>query len=153
MNKPIEVHNFENRLDVLFGKIGKLEDIELRAHWARYLCVMVSGYLETSIREILGTYAQNTAAPPVRNYVESELRWFQNPNTQKTFDLLRQFNPDWADQLKIASGGEVLAAVDSVNNNRNNIVHGRQVGISFAVIQRYYADIKTFVATILAIIP
>ncbi|MGH7001496.1 MAG: HEPN domain-containing protein, partial [Stellaceae bacterium] len=95
----------------------------------------------------------NTAAPPVRDYVESELRWFQNPNIQKTFDLLRQFNPDWADQLKTATDGEVLDAVDSVNNNRNNIVHGRQVSISFAVIQRYYADIKAFVATILAIIP
>ena len=46
--KNIEVIRYQQRLDDLFKKIVAFaEDIELQSHWARYLCILVSGFLET----------------------------------------------------------------------------------------------------------
>lgn len=45
--KPLDVVSFEHRLDSLFERIIDLgDDLEMQANWAKYLCVLVSGYLE-----------------------------------------------------------------------------------------------------------
>ena len=68
-----EVVRFEQRLDDLFAKIEDVPDLELKSHWARYLCILVSGYLETSVRAIYGEYSKNRANDNVANYVIADL--------------------------------------------------------------------------------
>ena len=53
-------------LDNLFAKITQIQrmspdDIDLQAHWARYLCILVSGFLENSISTIYIEYAKKKA--------------------------------------------------------------------------------------------
>ena len=69
--KNIKVIRYQQRLDNLFSKIEQLplDDFELRSDWARYLCILVSGFLETGIREIYTEYAKNKASPYIVNYV------------------------------------------------------------------------------------
>ena len=44
-----EVHRSRTRVDAAF-EAGKslLENPDLQGHWARYLCILVSGYLDES---------------------------------------------------------------------------------------------------------
>ena len=52
--KNRETVQAKDRLDYLFSRVNEFsEDLELQSHWARYLCVRVSGFIETSIRSIL----------------------------------------------------------------------------------------------------
>ena len=48
-NKKVVSH--KQRLDALFDKVKALDsEPELISHWSRYLCVLVSGFIEASVR-------------------------------------------------------------------------------------------------------
>jgi hypothetical protein len=89
---------------------------------------------------IYGTYARNAAAPNVANFVEQELKYFQNPTMGKILELSRAFSADWAAELSAITEGELKDAVDSIVANRHNIAHGESVGITFTRIMEYYGN-------------
>lgn len=61
--KNRETIQAKDRLDDLFSRVNEFSgDLELQSHWARYLCVRVSGFIETSIRSILSEYARKMSA-------------------------------------------------------------------------------------------
>ena len=132
---------YQQQLDDLFEKISLFSnDLELQSHWAKYLCVLVSGYLEISVSAIYWEYAKNMSAPNVANFIDTHLKNFQNPNMEKILNLTRQFSQDWADSLQGNIQGEIKDSIDSIVANRHNIVHGRSVGITYARIKCYYKN-------------
>ena len=137
--RNVEAVRYKQRLDHLFEQISALpDDIELQSHWSRYLCILVSGFLETSVRTIYSQYAREKAAPNIANYVTRRLERFTNPNMGDILTLSGMFNNEWRDQLENATEGELKAAVDSIVANRNLIAHGANVGIGFNTIKGYY---------------
>ncbi len=139
MRNP-DVYSYKQRLDVLFALVQELPEDppEVRSHWARYLCVITSGFLETSVRALYLEYARRKAHANVANFVDSELSGFQNPKMDKILDLARRFSPEWEADLRAETDGERKDAVDSIVSNRHNIAHGRNVGITYASIRQYY---------------
>lgn len=139
--KNIEVISYRDRLNHLFDKTKDFStDSELQAHWASYLCILVSGFLEISVQTIYRNYASNQAAPNVARFVERKLSGFQNPNMTRILDLTGSFNPNWKENLERATEGELKDAVDSIVANRNNIVHGKHVSITYLRIYQYYQN-------------
>lgn len=137
--KPAEIHRFEQRITGLFEKASALSgDLELQAHFARYLCVLVSGYLETAIAKIYSDYAKRKGHPNLATYVNRQMARFQNPNMTKVIGLARDFNPAWAEDLKASTQGEIKDSVDSVVANRHRIAHGESVGVSLVYARQYY---------------
>ena len=131
----------KDKLDSLFLKIGALSgDLELQSHWAKYLCVLTSGFLEKSISSIFKEYSRQRSAPPIFNFIEKRTSRFQNVNTEKILQLLESFNPDWADKLKRELEDEVKDSVDSIVANKNSIAHGISVGITYVRIKKYYEN-------------
>jgi len=140
--RNIEAVRYQKRLDHLFEKISAFpDDIELQSHWARYLCILVSGFLETSVKAIYSQYASEKAAPNVANYVTRRLERFTNPNMEDILILTGMFNEEWRKQLESTTEGELRDAVDSIVANRNQIAHGANVGISFVTIKNYYKSV------------
>lgn len=138
MNNSQIVSNKES-LDFLFGKIELFSDnFELQSHWARYLCVLVSGFLEKSVSLILKEYSKRTSSPFVANFVEKKISRFQNANMEKIIQLVSSFNSDWADTLDEELDIEVKTSVDSIVANKNNIAHGISVGITYTQVKKYY---------------
>ena len=133
-----EANQHKDRLDDLFKQVSEVSDINLQGHWARYLCVLVSGFIEVSIRAILTEYVKNKSAPSVANYVVRGLDRFQNPNMERILQTLGTFNPAWADEISKLTEGELKDAVDSVIANRNNIAHGGNLSIRYRTIASYY---------------
>ena len=137
--KNQSIVSYKQRLDNLFAQIKAFAgDPELQSHWAMYLCVLTSGFLETSVREIYGLYSSEMAAPNVANFVKNKLEDFQNPKMEKILELTRSFNQAWEIHLRAATEGEIKDAVDSVVANRHLIAHGRSVGITYVMIKNYY---------------
>ncbi len=142
-----EIAREQQRLDNLFKKINDVQrlssdDLELQAHWARYLCILVSGFLENSIRTIYSEYAKEKASPQIVNFVEEKLKGFQNPRMEKVFQLMASFDEEWGKQLKTKTEGEIKDAVNSIVILRNSIAHGKSVGITYITIQDYYKSSK-----------
>src|SRR5580658_5700290 len=118
-------------MDVLFQRTRDIDDFELKSHWARYLCILASGFLEVAVSALYSQYAHQVSAPGVANFVEATLENFHSPKMMNICLVARQFNPDWADQLESATAGELKDAVDSIVANRHLIAHGRDVSISY----------------------
>ena len=137
----LEAIRYKQRLDNLFGQISVFSgNPELQSQWARYLCVLASGFLETSICAIYNKFTRQSASPQVANFVKCELDGFQNPKMGKILELTRAFNPQWADKLETATEGELKDAVNSIVANKNLIAHGRDVGITYTRIKNYYEE-------------
>jgi hypothetical protein len=136
MNK--EVHRHKRRLDALFKKVENIDDIEMRAEWAKYLCVLTSGYIEQSVRTILSDFADDRAHDFVSNYVSRQLDYFNNPKAGRIEEVARGFNPQWADHIRDAVEGEIKEALNSIVANRHQIAHGRDVDLSFVRMKNFY---------------
>jgi hypothetical protein len=137
--RTVEAVRYKQRLDYLFDKVSVFSDqIEIQSHWARYLCVLISGFIETGVCAIYSRYTQEKAAPCVANYVCSKLNRFRNPNMEDICQLTGLFNARWREKLERATAAEQKDAVDSIVANRNQIAHGANVGISYASVKQYY---------------
>lgn len=147
--RNIEIVRRENRLDSLFERAGRAaREPELQSHWARYLCVLVSGFLEGSIRTIFASYASVRASPEVSRYVTAQLGFLQNARMDKILRLVHRFSPDWEEQLRAETQGEIRAAVNSIITNRNKIAHGEDVSLGLAGLKDYYKCAKKLVKRI-----
>jgi hypothetical protein len=120
-------------------------DDELKAHIAQLLCVLSSGLIEEAIRLTLTGFATARSSPEVASFVASRIAEFQNPRFEKIMVLLSAFNPAWRTHFESGSSNEVKDAIDSIVNNRHQIAHGRQVGISIGTFGAYYKHVKVFI--------
>ena len=128
----------ENRITRLSRMVPGVDDDELRAELTKYLCVLSSGLMEIACRDILDRYAMKRSSPTVRRFVASRLSEFQNPKVGKICELLGAFDPALAATWREALSDEQADAIDSIVSNRNQIAHGRSIGLSFDVWNRYY---------------
>lgn len=132
------------RLHNLIQKSNEVTDsnIELQAHWAKYLCILSAGLIENALKEIYMEFAQTKVSKPVANFVSSNLSPIRNPKTQKFLDIAAAFNPIWKDELEsyVKDNGRE-EAIDSIMNHRHLIAHGKHHDsrISLADIKEYLA--------------
>jgi hypothetical protein len=151
MTGRAEVGRLERQLDATFDRIkslGPTADFELQSDFARYLCVLVSGYLEKSIAELLLEHARSNGGATLQRFVDSNTRRFTNANSRRIMDLLASFHPDWHRDVAAFLVDDSKDAVDSVIGLRNNIAHGGAVGVTYNRIHGYYLPIKKVVARI-----
>jgi hypothetical protein len=121
------------RVDVACG-----DDIEMRSHWARYLCVLSAGFVENGVKEVLTTYAEGAAGRPIANYAAFHLRQIQNPKTYRLLDIAGTFRPDWRDKLEafVDVDGR-REAIDSIMQNRHQVAHGQQSSVTLVRVKEY----------------
>ena len=149
------ISSHRQRLENLFSKISEVSDFAAQSEWSKYLCILVSGFIEESLRTLLEEYTKKHSAPNIQNFVEKQLKTIINCNTNRIIEVLKKFSNDWAQefehQIKEKSSiddSKIKNSIDSVIANRNSIAHGKNVGITYSRISVYYADVKKAVKTL-----
>jgi hypothetical protein len=146
MNGRAEVERHKQRLDATFAREAKLSaDAELLSDFARYLCVLVSGFLEQSVIELTLEHVRTHAGVSIQRYAEARLRKFTSANARHLTELLGSFDPAWRVDLQQYLTDEPKDAVDSVIALRHQIAHGRSTGLTMTRIKTYYAQVKNVV--------
>ena len=142
-----EVVRLKQSLDDAFARIDRIpeEDLELRADFARYLCILVSGFTERAIRALVLKGAKQQSSSSVGRFVESRLSRFQNPNAERIAQLVGAFSPLWRDELENLYQDGSKDALDSVTALRHSIAHGDPVGLTYRGIAGYYRQILTVI--------
>ena len=115
-------------------------DIELQGHWGKYLCVLVYGLLENSIKEIYGDFANNSSSPQVAKYVRARLNRIRNANSQQFIQTANDFSEEWGRSLTEyldCDSGQRKNAINSIVKQRNQIAHGQNTTISVARVKGY----------------
>lgn len=139
----------QQRLDAVFARVDTLpSNAELRSDFARYLCVLVSGFLETAVAELILEHSRRSAAPTIQRFVDSKTSGFTNANSEKLLQLLGSFDPEWRTAAEGFLQDEFKTAVDSVVSLRHGIAHGRNTSITYIRVKHYYDAVKEVVRRI-----
>lgn len=117
-------------------------DIELQAHWAKYLCVLSAGFLENALTEIYTEYAGASSNRAVAGYVARQLERIQNPKAQAFLSTTYQFKKEWGIALEsyLDQDGR-KEAIDAIMTNRHKIAHGEDSDITISRIRDYMVKI------------
>ena len=140
----IRIVQQKQRLENLFKEISNITDMRMQGEWARYLCVLSSGYLENSFRIIINEYIERNSSTNVQKYCDpivSNLTNFKHSKIVKTLEL---FDLGWASsfsteiEAKSKIPEEIKDSIDSLVQNRHEIAHGKNVGIGYLSVQKYF---------------
>ena len=137
------VNAHRQRIDAVFSRVSEIPmDAEALSDFAKYLCILVAGFIETSFSEIVLEHARRCGAPSLQRYVERNTSKFTNANVEKILQLLGSFDPEWRVQMESILIDEKKAAVDSIYGLRNNIAHGIPIGLTYTRVSNYYESVK-----------
>ena len=146
MTGRAEVARQRRQLDTTFLRAGDLQvDIELLSDFARYLCVLVSGYVEQATVELLIEYARTHSDPRIQRLVERGVRQVTNLNTQRLIDVVGTLDPVWRSELEKFIVDEYKDALDGIVALRNSVAHGRYVGVTLSRASEYYIRVKKII--------
>lgn len=142
-----EVLRLEASVDRLFQRFDDLDidQTEIRADFANYLCVSVVGLLERSLAVLVVEVARTRAAPEVVRLVEATVeRYTTNPNQERLLQLMGRLSITWRNQLEVflddAGRGDAL---NSLYGLRNRIAHGdTSTGLTYVRVSGYYDRVK-----------
>lgn len=121
-----QLQKIENAIHQTNKAVGG--NIGLQAHWGKYLCILVAGFLENAIKEIYTEFVDRTSIPQVANFAKSRLQKIQNPKSSRFVEIARAFKEEWGDELEdFLNQDHKLRknAIDSIMDNRNRIAHGK----------------------------
>jgi len=124
-------------------KESKIPDY-LKSTLAHYICILISSYLENSLRQIILDYAERKCSDQsIFKFINSSLGRMRNPNHENIKDLLEKFD------LKIKLENRQREAIKSIYTNRNGIVHSESPkGLSLLIVKEYFETICTVVDAI-----
>ena len=136
----LELTKQYNRLIALFNKTGAVTggDLEVQAHWAKYLCVLSAGFLENALCEIYSRYCACCSSPKVAKFTSKALARVQNPKTKTFLEITAYFSDQWHSQLEafVEDDGR-KDAINSIMSNRHLIAHGKDTNISLTRVRDY----------------
>jgi len=128
------------RLTWLLDQAASFENsqLELQAHWARYLCVLSAGFIENALTEVYTEYAKACSHINVANFVSAKLARVHNPKSSRFLETARGFDKSWEQGLdEFLSLGGRREAIDAIMSNRHLIAHGKDSGISLVRVKDY----------------
>ncbi|MDE0447748.1 MAG: HEPN domain-containing protein [Spirochaetaceae bacterium] len=146
MTGRAEVARQRRQLDTTFARARDLHaDVELLSDLARYLCVLVSGYVEQTTIELLIEYARTHSDPRIQRHVERGVRQVTNLNSQRLIDVVGTMDPAWRSELEDFIVDEYKDALDGIVALRNSVAHGRYVGVTLSRATDYYTRVKKII--------
>lgn len=122
-----------------------------QANNAKYLAVLISGYLEQALKEILLEYASSVSNPILLNYVRKTWPISLNMKTESIKKLLASFNEQWANKFNIwlEQKDSRKADINSIVAWRNAVAHGQeanQTGITLVSVKEKFETVVELVA-------
>lgn len=119
---------YRGRIKALLASVHAEDDIEKLAHWAKYISVLTSGYLEQSIKEVLLDHSGRSASPRVARYIEQSWPGSRNMNTETIGNILGKFDAKWRSSFDewLADEDGRKGWINAVVDSRNKIAHGEE---------------------------
>ncbi len=151
MNNPLLLDE-KKLIDNLFRQITEFDgDPYIESLLTYYLCVRVSGFVETCVRGILVAYSTPRAQDHVHAFVVSKLERFPNPTFDQICKTIADYSDQWNRDFKNRIPDRVRGSLRSMNVNRNQIAHGGTSTITIGQLQQYYQDIILLITELEAV--
>ena len=115
---------------------GQTPDVQ--ADYARYLCVLVTGYLEQTVVQIIVDYVDALGNQRLGRYVAKTLKRPGSMKVDRILDLVASFSDDWRSHLEDKLTLRHRDAIGSLYASRNRIAHGEDVDLTYRQVYEYY---------------
>ena len=150
----IKTQNYLRQLDNQFELVKNVENDEIKSMLTQYLCIRISGLLETFIKSRISDYAQGRVPKEVNRYISGKIKDITNLKCTKLKDVLDSFSNEWSDDFSnyIEEHEQQKNSSDSLVTNRHNIAHGQTGSMSFNNLEQYYEDTKAIITKLDTII-
>ena len=122
---------YKTRISNIIRQLDDSEDLffensEMLAHFAKYLSVLISGYIEQSLKDIFFEYAKSKSAPEIISYIEKTWPISRNMKTENIKQILGQFNRTWELEFTEWLDEPKSASINNLIGWRNSIAHGQE---------------------------
>lgn len=106
---------------------GVALELEFDAHWAKYTCVLISGFIEQSVKEIFLEHVSKQSSSRIANYIRTIWPNSKNMHCESLGNILSSFEPSWADEFASwVNDEERKKEINEIIRWRNNIAHGKE---------------------------
>ncbi len=144
---------YKSKITHLFRLYHEVSDPEEQAHKAKYLAVLVSGYLEQAIKEILLNYSSQGSRPQISRYIKETWPISRNMKTENIKDILSQFNASWSEEFSswLSQDDDRKGHINSIVRWRNSIAHGQEsntTGVTLPSVRNAFSTISDLVSLI-----
>lgn len=124
--------------------------IETHSHNAKYLAVLMSGYLEQAVKELLLGFASEGSRPQISRYIEATWPISRNMDTTSIQKILNQFNEGWASKFDkwLNENESRKADINLIVSWRNSIAHGQEsntTGVTLVSVKDRFKTVKSLV--------
>jgi hypothetical protein len=124
------------------GHDPSTRDLEMLAHWGRYLCVLTAGFVENTVRFIYGAHVVKTSSPQTARYAVRKIEEIQNPKASRLIEIARAFDKTWGANLEMFLEENFRKdAINTIMANRHLIAHGKDSDITIARVAQYLSRI------------
>ena len=141
-----EVELRRRRIDAVFSRAVSLAEhsdaAQLQADFARHLCVLVSGFVERSVVDLVLAYADDKTARQVLSLLDASLRRVSNLDTERVLQVVGSLDAGWRQRLEAFITDQHRQALNSVVGLRNDIAHGGGGSLSLGQVQRYWVSVQ-----------
>lgn len=132
------------------------ESPELQSHHAKYLAVLVSGYLEQAIKELMLGYASNLSNESILRYITNTWPSSKNMRTGAINEILGHFNQSWSERFTdwLNQDDSRKNDINSIVKWRNSIAHGEEsntTGVTLNSVSQKFGTATELVSFIEAI--
>lgn len=136
-------------IDAVFARANKAKSTkgleETEADFARHLIILLAGYFEKALAEIVVAYASGKAPPPIVSYLDNQLQWLTNVDRERLVRLIGTLDAKWQMQVEVFVVDKREASLNSVIALRNNIAHGGAGSVSLLQVSEYWKSLQEVV--------
>jgi hypothetical protein len=142
---------YKSRIIHLFKLYAENSNTETQSDNAKYLAVLVSGYLEQAIKEILLHYSTSKSTIEISKYLRDTWPTSKNMNTTNIESILNKFNEKWSTEFSEWLNDTRKGDINSIIKWRNFIAHGQEsntTGVTLVSVKEKFTTIKDLVSLI-----
>ena len=145
-------HQYKSRIINLF-KFYEDSEPESQSHNAKYLAVLVSGYLEQAVKDLLLSYTVQGTRSQISRYVEQTWPISRNMKAENIQTILSQFDKKWGEEFKtwVDSDDDRRSHINSIVEWRNRIAHGQESntnGVTLVSVSNAFSTVGDLVTLI-----
>lgn len=106
---------------------GFAGEVQVQSHWAKYICVLISGYIEQSLKEIFLEHAAGRSPTRSSNYIRETWPNSRNMKSDAIDELAGCFDQKWSKDFNVWLGEkDRKKEINEIVSWRNNIAHGKE---------------------------
>ena len=121
---------------------GSLTRRTWRLNYARYLCILVTGFIEQAVERSISAYVDAQGDQRLSRYIATTFRQGRNMRAREILDIVGRFDENWRSQLNEKLTLRHREAIGSVYASRNKIAHGEDVDLPYRQVRDDYKLVR-----------